>query len=131
MSLDLTVSLHDESAPDDLDHLTRQLRDELVALEVESVRAASDATTPTGAKGEPITVGSLIVSLASAGVFTAVIELLKSWALRREGRKVTLKAKAGDRAIELTYCPAETSPRAMAQFAENVLTALAAKPKKA
>jgi hypothetical protein len=122
--LDLTISLRDEVDDVELDHLTRQLRDEIDELDVETVGLAPGVTLPPGAKGGPITIGSLVVALASAGVFTGLIELLKSWALRREGRTVTLKARAGDREVELAYSPAETSPEEMTQFVNAIMSTL-------
>lgn len=122
--LDLTISLRDEVDDVELDRLTRQLRDEIDELDVETVGLAPGDTLPPGAKGGPITIGSLVVSLASAGVFTGLIELLKSWALRREGRTVTLKARAGDREVELAYSPAETSPEEMTQFVNAIMSTL-------
>jgi hypothetical protein len=62
--------------------------------------------------------------LASAGIFTGPVELLNSWALRREGRTVTLKAKAGDQEVELTYCSAETLPEEITQFVSTVMGTL-------
>jgi hypothetical protein len=122
--LDLTISLQDEVDDEELDRLTRQLRDEIDELDAESVELAQGTDVPPGAKGEPITIGSIVVALASAGVFTGLIELLKSWALRREGRTVTLKARAGDREVEMAYSPVETSPEEMTRFANTILSIL-------
>lgn len=121
--LDLTISLRDEVDDGELDRLTRQLRDEIADLDVEEVGLAPGTELPPGAKGEPITmtIGSIVVALASAGVFTGLIELLKSWALRREGRTITVKAKVGEREVEMTYSPAETSPEEMTRFANTIL----------
>ena len=119
--LDLTISLGDEVDDGELDRLTRQLRDEIADLDVEEVGLAPGTELPLGAKGEPITIGSIVVALASAGVFTGLIELLKSWALRREGRTITVKAKVGEREVEMTYSPTETSPEEMTRFANTIL----------
>jgi hypothetical protein len=119
--LDLTISLGDEVDDGELDRLTRQLRDEIADLDVEEVGLAPGTELPLVAKGEPITIGSIVVALASAGVFTGLIELLKSWALRREGRTITVKAKVGEREVEMTYSPAETSPEEMTRFANTIL----------
>ena len=73
--LDLTISLWDEVDDVELDRLTRRLRDEIDELDVEAVGLAPGITLPPGAKGGPITIGSLVVALASAGVFTGLIEL--------------------------------------------------------
>jgi len=123
-SLSFHISLHDNVDLEELDRLTRQICHEIANLDVEKVELAAGNTLPAGAKGDPITVGSLIVSLASAGVFTALIELLKSWALRREGRNVTIKAEAGEQKIELAFSPAEASEKEMARFAQAIMNAL-------
>ena len=121
---DLNISLQDNVDDDELDRLTRQLlRNEIGELDVASARLAPGPPMP-GAKGDPITIGSIVVALASAGVFTGLIELLKSWALRREGRTVTLKAKVGDREVELAYSPSETSPEEMTQFVNTIMGTL-------
>lgn len=120
-ALDLTISLQDEVDDEELDRLTRQLRDEIAELDVEAVGLAPGTELPPGAKGDPITIGSIVVALASAGVFTGLIELLKSWALRREARTITLKAKVGEREVELTYSPTETSPQEMTRFTNTML----------
>ena len=122
--LDLTVSLGDKVDDEELDQLTRQLRDEIAGMEVEKVALAPGEVVPQGAKGEPITIGSLIVSLASAGVFTGLINLLKSWVHRRQGRTVTVKAKVHGQELELSYVPERTSPKEMSRFVSTIGTAL-------
>jgi hypothetical protein len=123
-ALDLIVALSDDVDEDELERLTLQLREEIAELDVESVGLVPGAEAPRGAKGDPITIGSLIVSLASAGVFTGLIELVKAWALRREGRTVTFKAKLPDREVDLTYSPAGTSPEEMSRFANAIVSTL-------
>ncbi|MCP4538118.1 MAG: hypothetical protein GY832_13335 [Chloroflexi bacterium] len=122
-SFDLNISLQDNVDKEELDRLTRRLRDEIDELDVEAARLARGTPEP-GSKGDAITVGSIVVALASAGVFTGLVELLKSWALRREGRTVTLKAKVGDREVEMTYSPAETSPEEMTRFVTKIVGTL-------
>lgn len=65
---------------EEVDRLVRQLRAELDGLDVESVTLLGSDEVPTGAKGEPLTVGGLLVTLGAAGgVFTALIETLREW----------------------------------------------------
>ena len=123
-AIDLTISLQDKVDDEELDRLIRQVRDEIAELDVEAVGLARGAELPPEVKGDPITIGSIVVALASAGVLTGLIELLKSWALRREGRTVTLKAKVGDREVELAYSPAETSPGEMTRFVNAIMGTL-------
>ena len=123
--LSLNVQIYDLVDEKELDRLTRQLRSDIAKLDIENVTLAPGKQLPPGVvKGDPITIGALIVSLASAGVFTALIELLKSWALRREGRSVTVKAEVGDKKLELSFSPAEASEKEMARFAQAIMHTL-------
>ena len=126
--LDLNVSLQDEVDGEELDRLTRRVRDEIAELEVEAVKLAPGTDLPAGAKGDPITIGSIIVTLASAGVFTGLVEVLKSWVLRREGRTVKFKAKVQGQEVEMTYSQASTSPQEMSRFVSAVVGKLQKKP---
>ena len=126
--LDLNVSLQDEVDGEELDRLTRRVRDEIAELNVEAVKLAPGKDLPAGAKGDPITIGSIIVTLASAGVFTGLVEVLKSWVLRREGRTVKFKAKVQGQEVEMTYSQASTSPQEMSRFVSAVVGKLQKKP---
>jgi hypothetical protein len=128
--LDLTISLGDNVDEEELDLLTRELRDEIAELGVERVGLAPGTALPPGAKGDPVSVGTIIISLASTGVLTALIELVKSWALRREGRSVKFKAKVADREVELTYNPDDTTPEEMSKFGSKVVAAMQPKASK-
>jgi hypothetical protein len=89
-SSDLAVRLTLESGsqldPEEYERVTRQLRAELKDLDVESVRLVTTETAPVGAKGDPVTTGTLIVALsASGGVFTTLIAVLRDWLRRHSG----------------------------------------------
>jgi hypothetical protein len=91
----------DAAEPEDSDRVTRQLRRELLELDVESVVSTAEGQAPPDAKGDPITIGALIVALsASGGILTTLIGTLKEWLNRRaDGRRVSVTI-AGD-TIEL------------------------------
>jgi len=127
-ALDLNISLHDDVDGEELDRLTRQVRDEIADLDVDTVKLAPGKDLPAGAKGDPITIGSIIVALTSAGVFTGLVEVLKAWVLRREGRTVKFKAKVQGQEVEMTYSQSSTSPQEMGQFVTAVVGKLQKKP---
>jgi hypothetical protein len=122
-TLNLNISLQDEVDDEELDRFTRLLRDEIAELDVEDAQLAPGEQLPPGAKGDPITIGSIVVALASAGVFTALIDLVKGWAHRSEGRMVTIKAKVGEEEVELTY-PEQLPPEEVAERAGAVMQLL-------
>jgi hypothetical protein len=80
--LTMTLVLHADPDLDDegMDQLARQLRNELIQLDVDSVTAANGTHSAAGAKGDPVTLGALIVALsATGGVFTTLIGTLRDW----------------------------------------------------
>ena len=102
LSVLLVVRPDAESDPDIRERLARQLRTELVELDVESAALVTDGTRPDGAKGaDAVTLGAVVVALsASGGVFTALIETLRDWLGRHSARHRIVVTVDGD-TIEL------------------------------
>jgi len=113
-----------EALPDDLDALTRTLRDELQELDLQSVdlmRAGGAA--PAGTKSaEAITLGALAITLLPS-VLPKLIECLQAWSLRGQNRTVKIKANVGDRSLELEYA-AGTSEAALKSLVDALTTTL-------
>jgi hypothetical protein len=106
--------------------LTGQVQKNLAKLGVDSVKRAESGETQMLAKGgPPIDVNTLVISLGSAGVLTAVIHLLKDWVLRAEGRKVKVRAEVGDNSIEFEYSPTATSEEQLMAFVKKLISLLA------
>ena len=82
-----------ESDEKELAELTRQLRDELLDLDLESVDLVSNGVLPPKSKVvEPLTLGALLLTLAaSGGVITTLINAIQSWLTRHDRRSVTLE----------------------------------------
>lgn len=76
---------------DELDQLTRMLREELLELDVEDVEFIPEDHVPEGAKGFGlVAAGALIVNLVHAGALTGVVSAVKAWASRDAGRSAKL-----------------------------------------
>ena len=76
----------------ELDRLTRQLRREILELDVEDVALVESEEAPAGAKGDAIALGALLVTAAASGsLFPGLFDLLKSWLTRHGLRSVTLE----------------------------------------
>jgi hypothetical protein len=90
------------------DRLTRQLRAELIDLDVDSAVLASEESAPDGAKvADPVTLGAIIVALsASGGVFTTLIETLRDW-LGRHGARHRISVTIDGDTLELERASAE------------------------
>jgi hypothetical protein len=90
-----------DADPDELDQTTRRLRAELRDLSVDSVSPATAGELPAGAKGgDAVTLGALAISLAPV-VVPALIEFLKNWMARKEGRTVVIRRKRGSVSTEI------------------------------
>lgn len=89
----LRLQLNDGSDDEQTEELTRRLRAEL--LEIEEVRAVNSvrgSQLPDGAKGDPVTLGTLLVTLAaSGGVLTTIVNTVQSWLSRNEKHSVTVE----------------------------------------
>jgi hypothetical protein len=71
-----------------------------------------------GTKGSPIDINTLLVTLSSASVLVALIQLLQAWALRAEGRKVKIRVE--DKAVEFEYSPTAISEKELLAFAKRL-----------
>lgn len=114
----------DETDPERVDSVTRQLRNELLDLDVESVDFVREDSLPEGAKGaEAITLGALAVAVLPS-FLPKLIDYLQSWSLRAEGRKVKVKTQVGDRTIELEYAPDTMSQQELKTLVETLMGTL-------
>ena len=125
----LTVQIEagEDSDADELDRLTRQLRDEIQELEVESVELVKGSATLPGAKSaEAVTLGALAIAVLPA-VVPKLVEFLQAWSTRGEGHTVKIKTQVGDRALEVEYSPKTMSPAELKNLVGTLTGALAEK----
>jgi hypothetical protein len=98
--LRLTLIAGYELPVEELDELVRDLRDELLALDVLTVEQAAAELPPNSKAGEATT-GTLLVGLVSSGALLgAIASLVQSWLTRTGQRGVKLELD-GD-ALEVT-----------------------------
>ena len=91
IQLNIEVSASDATI-EDIDYMTRQLLIELRELNIESVSLVRSEHTPNGAKGDPITIGSIALDLLPA-VLPSVLGLVQAWVSRGQGRLVKIKGE--------------------------------------
>lgn len=77
---------------DELDSLTRQLLSELNELDVESANLVKGNELPEGSKGDPVTIGAIVLVVLPS-VLPKIVEFLQAWSLRGNGRTVKFKGK--------------------------------------
>ena len=89
---EITLSIGGEAATDyeELSRLSEGLREDLIEAGAESVERLRGAEAPAGAKGDPITLASLLVTLAPTAL-AGLIAMLQSWLTRHDRATVTLQ----------------------------------------
>jgi hypothetical protein len=91
-----------DATNEELDRMTRQLLSELRALDIESAELAKGEIAPPGSKGDPITIGAIVLATLPS-TLPSVIGLVQEWIMRGKGRTVKFKGKG----IEFEGSPEE------------------------
>jgi hypothetical protein len=108
---------------EDLDVMTRKLRNEIEDLGVESVRLATTPNAPAGTKSmEAVTIGALAVTVLPAAL-PRLIEFLQAWTLRSKDQTVKIKASVGDRSVDVEY-PAGASETVVKELIKRMTDTL-------
>jgi hypothetical protein len=91
---ELTFNIDRSLAADEQEvaELSQSLREDLVGLGVESVKQARGGEAPVGSKGDPLTLGTLVVTLGPTAL-AGLITILQSWLTRHERNSLTLQSK--------------------------------------
>jgi hypothetical protein len=125
LSIDLGEAVDNEG----LDQASRELRAELMEMDLDSVEFVRAGEMQAGTKSaEALTIGTLTVTLLPA-LLPKLLEYLQSWSLRAENRKVTVKTQFGDRSIELEYTPSALSPEELDRLVNTLTGALKTQPR--
>jgi hypothetical protein len=119
-AIQVTIQIKlDDSDPEELDALTRQLMEELNQQNVESVDLAILGPAPEGTKSaEAITLGAVAVAVLPA-LLPKIVEFCQAWALRGQGRTVKFKGKVGGQDLEF---------EGKAEDLQNILSMLKSSP---
>ena len=105
MSRELKLELIEPDADlDGLDELTRNLRLELLELDVDDVSPVVAGQAPIDSKGlELVEVGALLVQFAgSVDAINTVVTVLRSWLRRGSSSRRSLKISVDGHSLELT-----------------------------
>ena len=89
----LNIQVSVENATDeDIDFMTRQLLFELRDREVESAELEPGGPSPSGAKGDPISIGSIAIEVLPAAI-PGLVKFLQAWMARGQTRTVKFKGR--------------------------------------
>lgn len=98
--INLTLYLIDDGANEEqVDQLISNLMRELRDLELDSIERAQSGLAPTGARGDPFTIGALALAILPT-VLPKLLEFLQT--RLGENRKLVLEAPNG---LKITFTP--------------------------
>ena len=123
MATELRIEIFEPQADQEtLDQLTRNLRRELLDLDVDSVSQPVGGPAPEGSKGlELAAVGALLVQVKSSlPVVTAVVSAVRSWLQRGSSTGRSLKVTVDGRTLELTSATADQQQRIVEEFLRSL-----------
>lgn len=109
----ISVTVVDDD-PGEADRLSRDLRTELLALDVDRADLELDSDVPPGAKADAGTIVTIIVALSGSPVLVQLGKLLRDWVNRANGRKIVVRD--GDRSLALTGTSAEDNREVIEAF---------------
>jgi len=97
VSVALQIDAGPDSTAEEIDELTRRLREELLLLDVRSAEPLVQGEPPTGTRGaDVVALGGLLVTLATSGdTLKMVMGVVQSWLHAQPARSVEMQI-AGD-----------------------------------
>lgn len=111
----LLLNVHSGGDSAETDRLTRQLRAELLALDLERIDITADGDIPPNAKSaDPATVSTIIVAVAGSPVLIQLARVLQSVVTRGKNRTITVYD--GNRSLKITGANAEDNRRVIEEF---------------
>ena len=99
--------------------ITTHLLDSIAKTGVDSVKRA-EGKAVKNTKGFPVDINTLIINLTSVGALTAIIQLVRDWAMRTEGRRVKMKVQIGNKVLEFEYNPTMISEKELLNFVKKL-----------
>ena len=100
-TLDVKVTVGPDGDAEELAQATRQLRSELLDLDVDSVETPPTGEPPPGSRAVDVaTLGALVVNMADSQLLAAVIGTVRSWLAGSSRRSI--KLGLGGDVLELT-----------------------------
>lgn len=97
----ITIDMGPDATAEELDRSSRQLREELLELELVAVDLAAMVPPPRSKASAGIDVGSLVVHLSDSTVLVALVGVLREWVRRTASRKVTVRTSDDEKSIEI------------------------------
>lgn len=121
MDNELRVEVFEPAVDDEgVDRVAQNLREELLQLDVSSVRAATAGPAPEGSKAVSLAaIGALIVVVkGSAEALDAVVSTVRAWLKRSPAPERTLRLTLNGQTLELTAATEEQQQALVDRFVQ-------------
>jgi hypothetical protein len=89
----ISISPAADADAQEVSELVQQLRRELLNSEADTIEPVHGGAAPPGAKGDPITLANLAVTIAPAAV-GGLIRIVQAWVSRHDRASVTVESGA-------------------------------------
>jgi len=100
--LDVQVDIGPEGDAEELTEVTRQVRRELLTLDIETVRTPTAGDAPAGSKGlELAALGALVVSVSRSQVLSSIVATVRAW-IARSPQQRSIRLELDGDVLELT-----------------------------
>lgn len=95
----LRVHIKPEEGDDrqEVDSLSRNLRDDLSNLDVEDVHLVYEKAPPDSKAFDEVALGSMVVDIVGGGAVKEVTQTVQRWIERNENRSITIEAPDGSK----------------------------------
>ena len=115
----VTLDAEPDTDAEDLERLTRQLRDELSELDVQADLVTGGSAPANTKAGDVIEWGTLLLTLAaSGGVITALINAIQAW-LTNRNQPATITIETGGDKLQITGNPSPEQQRTIEAFLQR------------
>jgi hypothetical protein len=109
----LHIDLGPETDREEQARFAQRLREDLLELDVDAVEPVHSGVAPAGAKGDPVTLATLAITLAPMAL-TEVMKALQAWLSRHE--RASVSVESGHEKIVVTGSPSKEQQRLIEAF---------------
>jgi hypothetical protein len=102
-----------------LDRQTRSLLNDFRQIDGVNASIAQNAAV-SGSRGDPISVGTIVLAFVSGGGVAAVIQALGEWRKRGENRKVVLKVSVDGNTFETEFPSSGVTQKELLELTEKI-----------
>ena len=117
----ITILPVDRDSEDFIKDSIKNLYVELLStgIPASSIKISSQIPYSAKSRGEPFA-STILISLATAGFFNALLEAFKSWSLRKESRNIKIKFQVKNKIVEFEYSSSGISQEELIEMIKEI-----------